>query len=71
MVKSKLGKLMYFLIAIGILAIGLGIGLTVFTDRIANGDVKDIMLIALLIAGGLLISVPAKIYLLVQQTQKK
>ncbi len=71
MEKKKLGKLMYFLIAIGILAIGLGIGLAVFTDRIANGEVEDIMLIALLIAGGVLISVPAKIYLLVQQTPQK
>lgn len=71
MAKNKLSKLMYFLITIGILAIGLGVGLAVLTDRVANGDIEDIMLIALLIAGGLLILVPAKIYLFFQQTQKK
>ena len=51
------------LIVIGLSIIAFGLGLILFTDIVSKGDSSDIMFIALLIAGGLLISIPAKIYL--------
>lgn len=64
--ESQLSKIMYGLTFIGLGIAGFGLGLAVFTDMVSNGDVADILLISLLIAGGLLISVPAKLYLTFQ-----
>ncbi|CAA6811273.1 MAG: Unknown protein [uncultured Thiotrichaceae bacterium] len=66
MTESQLSKTMYALTFIGLGIAGVGLGLAVFTDRVSKGDVADIMLISLLIAGGLLISIPAKLYLTYQ-----
>lgn len=64
--ETQLSRIMYSLIIIGLSVAGFGLSLAVFTDRVSEGDVNDILLIALLIAGGLLVSVPAKIYLTFQ-----
>ncbi len=66
MTEKQLSKIMTFLIVVGLAIAGFGLSLAVFTDRVSKGSPSDIMLIALLIAGGLLISVPAKIYLTFQ-----
>jgi len=66
MTEAGLSKIMYSLIIIGLSVAGFGLSLAVFTDMVSKGGVNDILLIALLIAGGLLISVPAKIYLTFQ-----
>jgi len=66
MTEARLSKIMYSLIIIGLSVAGFGLSLAVFTDMVSKGGVNDILLIALLIAGGLLISVPAKIYLTFQ-----
>ena len=66
MTEKQLSRIMYSLIVIGLSVAGFGLSLAVFTDMVSNGGVNDILLIALLIAGGLLISVPAKIYLTFQ-----
>lgn len=66
MTESQLSKTMYALTFLGFGIAGLGLSLAVFTDMVSKGDVADILLIALLIAGGLLISVPAKLYLTFQ-----
>ena len=63
---DKLRKLMTFIMILGLSITGLGLGLALFTERVSHGSVDDILLIALLIAGGLLILVPAKIYLTLQ-----
>ena len=66
MTEKQLGKLMTVLIVAGLSIAGFGLGLVVFTDKVSKGGADDIMLIALMIAGGLLISIPAKIYLTFQ-----
>lgn len=66
MTEKQLGKIMTILIVLGLSIAGFGLGLVVFTDMVSKGGPNDIMLIALLIAGGLLISIPAKIYLTFQ-----
>ena len=63
MTEKKLNRIMLILIVVGLSIAAFGLGLVVFTDMVSKGNPSDIMLIALLIAGGLLISVPAKIYL--------
>lgn len=59
-------KLMMLLIAIGIILIVTGISLIVFTNMVSTEGADGILKIAGLIAGGLFISVPAKIYLTLQ-----
>lgn len=66
MTEKKLGRIMIVLIVLGLSMVALGLSLVVFTDMVSKGTPNDIMLIALLVAGGLLLSVPAKIYLTLQ-----
>jgi len=60
-----LTRLMYGLIVVGISLIATGVGIAIFTD-VATSGVKGVSLIAGLIAGGLFLSIPAKIYLTLQ-----
>ena len=64
--ESKLNKLMLLLIVIGVTLIITGLYIAVFTDVVSTKGVNGILLIAGLIAGGLFISVPAKIFLTLQ-----
>lgn len=57
---------MYTLIGIGLIMIIVGISLILFTDIHIKQGVQGIMLIAGLIAGGLFLSLPAKLYLTLQ-----
>jgi hypothetical protein len=57
---------MYTLIGIGIVMIITGISLILFTDIYIKQGVQGIFLIAGLIAGGLFLSLPAKLYLTLQ-----
>ncbi|MBK8452981.1 MAG: hypothetical protein IPL34_06590 [Thiofilum sp.] len=57
---------MYSLIGIGLIMIVVGISLILFTDIHIKQGVQGIMLIAGLIAGGLFLSLPAKLYLTLQ-----
>ncbi len=66
MTEKTLSKIMTVLIVVGLSIAAFGLGLAIFTDMVSKGTPSDIMLIALLIAGGLVISVPAKIYLTFQ-----
>ncbi len=66
MKEQQITRLMYALILIGALLVATGIGLVVFTDIVTKAGVKGISIIAALIAGGLFLSIPAKIYLTLQ-----
>ena len=66
MKEQQITRLMYALIIIGALLVATGIGLVVFTDIVTKDGVKGISIIAALIAGGLFLSIPAKIYLTLQ-----
>ena len=57
---------MIILIVIGLSLIATGISLIIFTDIVTTKGTDGILTIAGLIAGGLFISVPAKIYLTLQ-----
>ncbi len=57
---------MIFLIVVGLILIAIGISLIIFTDIVTTKGTDGILSIAGLIAGGLFISVPAKIYLTLQ-----
>ena len=57
---------MIFLIVVGVILIAIGISLIIFTDIVTTKGTDGILSIAGLIAGGLFISVPAKIYLTLQ-----
>ncbi len=59
-------RVMMILIMIGLTLIGIGVYLIIFTDIATTEGTKGIYRIAGLIAGGLFISVPAKIYLTLQ-----
>jgi uncharacterized membrane protein len=65
MKEQKLRSLMFLIIAMGLCLVLLGIYLIVFTNTATQGS-SGIFKIAGLIAGGLFISVPAKIYLTLQ-----
>lgn len=64
--EKKLRIIMLSLIAIGLLLVAIGISLIIFTDIVTENGTNGILLIAGLIAGGLFLSVPAKIYLTLQ-----
>jgi uncharacterized membrane protein len=66
MKEKYLIRIMYSLVFIGFLIAAIGLSLAIFTDKVSAGNVDDIMQISLLIAIGLLISIPAKIYLTFQ-----
>lgn len=63
MKEQQLTRLMYALILVGATMVASGIALVIFTDMVTKDGVKGIILIAALIAGGLFLSIPAKIYL--------
>lgn len=64
--EQKIRRIMMLLIVIGIILIAIGISLIVFTDVVTTKGTDGIFMIAGFIAGGLFISVPAKIYLTLQ-----
>ncbi|HIO96770.1 MAG TPA: hypothetical protein EYG71_02455 [Leucothrix sp.] len=66
MTEQKLRKIMMLIIAIGLSLVAFGIYLIIFTDIVTKGGADGILKVAGLIAGGLFISVPAKIYLTLQ-----
>lgn len=66
MTEQTLTRFMYALIIIGLSISAFGVGLVIFTDIVTKNGVSGIMTIALLIAGGLFLSIPAKIYLTLQ-----
>lgn len=66
MSERKLRFIMMLLIAIGLTMVSIGIYLIVFTEITITMGTDGIFTIAGLIAGGLFLSVPAKIYLTLQ-----
>lgn len=64
--ETSLSRLMYTLIIVGLGIAAVGVGLVIFTDIVTGYGVQGIALVAGLIAGGLFLSVPAKIYLTLQ-----
>lgn len=64
--KTSLSRLMYTLIIVGLGVAAIGVVLVIFTDIVTGYGVQGIALVAGLIAGGLFLSVPAKIYLTLQ-----
>ena len=64
--ETSLSRLMYTLIIVGLGVAAVGVGLVIFTDIVTGYGVHGIALVAGLIAGGLFLSVPAKIYLTLQ-----
>lgn len=64
--ETLLSRLMYTLIIVGLGVAAVGVGLVIFTDVVTGYGVQGIALVAGLIAGGLFLSVPAKIYLTLQ-----
>ena len=57
---------MYALIVVGLGTAAVGVGLVIFTDIVTGHGVQGIAIVAELIAGGLFLSIPAKIYLTFQ-----
>ncbi|OQX08099.1 MAG: hypothetical protein BWK73_26310 [Thiothrix lacustris] len=66
MKEQQLTRFMYALIVVGLGIAASGVGLVIFTDIVTRHGVKGIALVAGLIAGGLFLSIPAKIYLTLQ-----
>ena len=66
MTGKTLIRIMYTFIGIGLIMIVVGVSLILFTDTHIKHGVQGIMLIAGLIAGGLFLSLPAKLYLTLQ-----
>ncbi len=64
--EKSLTRLMYTLIIVGLSLAAVGVGLVIFTDIVTGHGVQGIGLVAGLIAGGLFLSIPAKIYLTLQ-----
>ena len=64
--EKQVRHLMVGFILTGLTLIAIGIYLIVFTDTVTTQGTNGILKIAGLIAGGLFISVPAKIYLTLQ-----
>ena len=61
--KKQIQWLMISIILLGLILILIGIYFVIFTDITTTGGVNGILTVAGLVTGGLLISVPAKIYL--------
>jgi len=66
MSEQKIRRIMISLILIGLSMIAFGISLILLTDIVTTKGTDGILTIAGFIAGGLFISVPAKIYLTLQ-----
>ena len=66
MTEKKLRLTMMLIIAIGLILIAIGISLAVFTNIVTTKGTNGILILVGLIACGLFISVPAKIYLTLQ-----
>ena len=66
MSEKVLARLMYGLMLVGVGLALTGVGLVIFTDLVTKHGVQGIVLIAGLIAGGLFLSIPAKLYLTYQ-----
>lgn len=66
MKEQQVTRFMYGLIIVGLGISLFGVGLVIFTDIVTAQGVRGITLIAGLIAGGLFLSIPAKIYLTLQ-----
>ncbi len=66
MKEQQLTRFMYTLIVVGLGTAAVGVSLVIFTDIVTGHGVKGIALVAGLIAGGLFLSIPAKIYLTLQ-----
>ncbi|HPQ96346.1 MAG: hypothetical protein KDI44_17755 [Thiothrix sp.] len=66
MKEKHLTRLMYLLIVVGLGVSATGVGLVLFTDIETALGIRGIATVAGLIAGGLFVSVPAKIYLTLQ-----
>jgi len=66
MSEKRLTQLMYALMIIGLGTAAIGVGLVIFTDSVTSRGVQGISIVAALIAGGLFLSIPAKIYLTFQ-----
>ncbi|WGZ93742.1 MAG: hypothetical protein QJT81_18430 [Candidatus Thiothrix putei] len=64
--ETSLTRLMYTLIIVGLGIAAVGVGLVIFTDIVTGYGIQGIALVAGLIAGGLFLSIPAKIYLTLQ-----
>ena len=64
--EKQIRLLMMGFIVTGLTLISIGIYLIIFTDTVTTKGADGILRIAGLIAGGLFISVPAKIYLTLQ-----
>lgn len=64
--ELQLKRLMYGLIIVGLGIAASGVGLVIFTDIVTAYGVQGIAWVAGLIAGGLFLSIPAKIYLTLQ-----
>ena len=64
--EKRLTHLMYALIVVGLGTAAVGVGLVIFTDIVTGHGVRGIAIVAALIAGGLFLSIPAKIYLTFQ-----
>ena len=63
---KKIRYIMMGAILIGLTLIAIGVSLIIFTDTVTKDGTDGILKIAGFIAGGLFISVPAKIYLTLQ-----
>jgi len=66
MKEQNIRRLMFLIIAIGLSLVLYGVYLIAFTELATSQGTSGIFTIAGLIAGGLFISVPAKIYLTLQ-----
>jgi hypothetical protein len=66
MTEQKQRQIMTLFIVVGIVLVAMGVLLAIFTDIVTTRGISGIFIVAGLIAGGLLISVPAKIYLTLQ-----
>lgn len=66
MTAQRFRYLMYTLLTVGILLALAGLGLAIFTDIATSMGIAGVIVIVGLIAGGLLLSVPAKLYLTYQ-----
>ena len=70
MLKNKLNFIVYLLMGLGIVLIIIGIGLIILTDIYVKNGVEGVFLIAGIIGAGLLLSLPAKLYLTLQLMKK-
>lgn len=64
--EKLLARIMYGLMLVGLSLALTGVGLVIFSDLVTGHGVQGIALIAGLIAGGLFLSIPAKLYLTYQ-----